>query len=84
MKRLLIVVVVIFAVSALIFGDWVSFSKDSDSASVTINTQEVKKDTKAVFQKGEKAVEDAADEIERATDSAVEDDVVNEGETVAP
>ncbi|MEZ6046431.1 MAG: hypothetical protein R3C11_12845 [Planctomycetaceae bacterium] len=83
MKRLFIVVVIILAVCAFIFGDWVEFSKDSDSASVTLNTKEVKEDTKAVFHKGEKALEEAADEVEQATDDAVnEDDAVNKDESV--
>ncbi|QDU80032.1 hypothetical protein Pla110_17540 [Polystyrenella longa] len=79
MKRLLILVIVLLlAVMVFSYADWLSFDSDSKSASVTLNTEEVKEDTKAAFEKGSAAVDKAVDEIENAPEVDVDVEVKEE------
>ncbi|MAT13946.1 MAG: hypothetical protein CMJ46_01595 [Planctomyces sp.] len=62
MKRFILILVVILAVCAVVFG-WISFDADEDSASMTLDTERVKEDTKAAVDTTNRAVQEAVEEV---------------------
>lgn len=64
---------VIVAVALMCFAGWIRFSNDGESASATINTQEVKKDTADAVQKGQQLIEDGKQMLNKATNETEAD-----------
>lgn len=68
MQNMIIIVLIIGAVVAMVFGGWVSFANLDDSATMTIHKEEVKQDTESVIKRGEDLVERAVDEGQKMID----------------
>ena len=80
MKTLLIVVL---AVVAMAFGGWLTFSSSDEDASITVNTAEVKEDTKKVVAAGEKLIDDLSEKADASVDAVKEsvEKVTDESDT---
>jgi hypothetical protein len=66
MKTLLIVVL---AVVAMAFGGWLTFGSSDEDVSITVNTAEVKEDTKKVVAAGEKLIDDLSEKADASVDA---------------
>ena len=71
MKALLIAVV---AVVAMAFAGWLTFSRSDENVSISVNTAEVKADTKQIVVAGEKLIDELSDVADKSVD-AVEESV---------
>jgi len=68
MQNVIIILLIIIAVVAMVFGGWVSFSNVDDSATMTIHKKEVKQDTEEAVQKGAELIEKATDQGRKLID----------------
>jgi hypothetical protein len=64
MRGLLIVVAGVLLVVALVSAGWVTFNRDDDRTTITIDKTEVRQDVRDVKEKGARALEEAADTID--------------------
>jgi hypothetical protein len=61
---------IILAVAVLALVGWISFGHDDDRASINLETQEIRDDTRKVLDSGTKALERVGEKIESATQDA--------------
>ncbi len=52
--------IVIGVVVLMVIGGWITFNNTGDKATVTIETQEIKKDTEEAVEKGKELIDKAA------------------------
>lgn len=64
--------VILVAIVLMLFG-WMSFSSDSDSTSVTIETQKVVSDTEEFVEKTKDVVKKASDEVGESIEATVDE-----------
>lgn len=67
------VVTIILIVGIMIFLGWITFQKSGERSTVTIETQQIEKDTKQVLQKGRQLSEDAGKKARKAIDETSKD-----------
>lgn len=76
MQNIIIIVLIVGAVAAMVFGGWVSFANLDDSATMTIHKEAVKQDTESVIKSGEDLAEKAAEQGRKMIDQADDSETV--------
>jgi hypothetical protein len=73
MRRTVIVTAIVVAIGAFAcWAGWVTFTNSGNKASVTVDADEVKKDTLQAVESGKELLEKAADSAQKSIDSTKE------------
>jgi predicted PurR-regulated permease PerM len=65
MRGLTFLIIAVLAVALCIWAGWVAFSTSGDQATITIDGQEIKEDTREAIDKTEQSLESAKDAWDR-------------------
>lgn len=83
MKSSSLILIIIVTILLMMFAGWLTFEAYSGGASVTIDTNEMKKDTEKAIEKGEELIEKAkekGDKLIKHQDNEEEPEAVDESD----